>query len=383
MSPVLIDEVRALSTRIRALAPQIEHDRALPEELVSELVGLGLFRLAAPQGIGGGETDPLAMFEIFEELGRADGSVGWCTMIAAATGITLGYLDEPTAAELLADPRFLIAGVAAPSGRATIVPGGYRVRGRWSFASGSRHSTHLVGGCVVVNEAGPVPGPGGMPQVRHVIMPAAEVTVHDNWDVVGLAGTGSHDIEAVDLFVPEAYAFSIFGPARLDRPLYRFPVFGLLAFGIGAVALGIARAALDEFARLAGDKRDPLTGQPLAAKPMSRTVLAEAEAILGGGRAYLVGEIAECWRLVSAGEAVSVGRRARLRLAVAQATRSAAQAVDLVYHAGGGASVRLASPLQRCFRDVHVATQHAMVGPDLFETVGGVLLDQPVPTVRL
>lgn len=383
MSLELIDQVRAVSGRIGALAPRIEHDRALPVDLVADLTALGLFRLAAPRRSGGVEADPLTMFEIFEELARADGSVGWSTMIGAATGVVLGYLAESTAAELLADPRFLVAGVAAPSGRATVVPGGYRVRGRWSFASASRHATHLVGGCVVVDETGPVTGPGGMPQARHVLMPAADLTIHDNWDVVGLAGTASHDFEAVDVHVPEAYSFSIFGPARQDRPLYRFPLFGLLAFGVGAVALGIARAALDEFARLAAEKRDPLTGQPIAGKPAIRATLAEAEAILGGGRAYLVGEIAECWRLASAGETVPVERRARLRLAVAYATRSAARAVDLVYEAGGGASVRMASPLQRCFRDVHVATQHALVSPDVRELVGGVLLDQAVVTVRL
>ncbi|RKR88476.1 alkylation response protein AidB-like acyl-CoA dehydrogenase [Micromonospora pisi] len=383
MSLALIDQVRALSVRIRALAPGIERDRGLPEDLVDDLTGLGLFRLAAPNAAGGVEADPLTMFEVFEELGRADGSVGWCTMIGAATGATLGYLDEPVAAKLLADPRFLIAGVAAPSGRATMVPGGYRVRGRWSFASASRHSTHLVGGCVVFDGDTPAPGPGGMPQVRHVIMPAADLSIHDNWDVVGLAGTGSHDIEAVDVFVPDAYSFSLFGPPRQDRPLYRFPVFGLLAFGIGAVALGIARAALDEFARLAGEKRDPLTGQPVAGKPMIQAGLAEAEAILGAGRAYLLGEIADCWRRVSAGEVVPVEQRARLRLAIAYATRSAAHAVDLVYHAGGGASIRASSPLQRCFRDVHVATQHALVSQDVRELVGAVLLDQPVVTVRL
>ncbi|MFK3982962.1 acyl-CoA dehydrogenase family protein [Micromonospora sp. NPDC050397] len=384
MSLALIDQVRALSARIGALAPRIEQDRALPDDLLADLTALGLFRLAAPARSGGVETDPLTMFEVYEELARADGSVGWSTMIGAATGIVLGYLDDTTAAELLADPRLLVAGVAAPSGRATVVPGGHRVRGRWSFASASRHATHLVGGCVVLDGTGSVvTGPGGAPQVRHVLVPVVDVTIHDNWDVVGLAGTGSHDFEAVEVFVPEAYSFSIFGPARQDRPLYRFPLFGLLAFGVGAVALGIARAALDEFARLTAEKRDPLTGQPIAGKTAIQATLAEAEAVLGGGRAYLVGEIAECWRLVSAGEPVSVGRRARLRLAAGYAASSAARAVDLAYHASGGASVRMASPLQRCFRDVHVATQHALVGPDVRELAGAVLLDQPAITVRL
>ncbi|GAB3863344.1 acyl-CoA dehydrogenase family protein [Dactylosporangium cerinum] len=111
----ILDEVRALTPAIRAAAEQIERDRSLPEDLVQHLAGLGVFRLAAPRTAGGGEADPITMFEIFEELGHADGSAGWCAMIGAATGIALGRLADSTATELLADPRFLIAGVAAPS----------------------------------------------------------------------------------------------------------------------------------------------------------------------------------------------------------------------------------------------------------------------------
>ncbi|MFC5006809.1 acyl-CoA dehydrogenase family protein [Dactylosporangium cerinum] len=333
----ILDEVRALTPAIRAAAEQIERDRSLPEDLVQHLAGLGVFRLAAPRTAGGGEADPITMFEIFEELGHADGSAGWCAMIGAATGIALGRLADSTATELLADPRFLIAGVAAPLGRAVAAPGGYRVSGRWPFASASRQATWLVGDCLLMT--------GEQPEPLHVILPAADVTVHDTWDAVGLRGTGSHDIEAADVFVPAERAFSLQRPATRPGPLFAFPVPGLLAFGIGAVSLGIARAAVAEFTRLAAGKRNPATGEVLAAKPAARMALAEAESLVGAGRAFLTGEIASVWRRVTAGEEIGAAERARLRLAVAHATRSAARAVDLVYDAAGGSSLLLSSPL--------------------------------------
>ncbi|GAB3863341.1 acyl-CoA dehydrogenase family protein [Dactylosporangium cerinum] len=209
--------------------------------------------------------------------------------------------------------------------------------GRWPFASASRQATWLVGDCLLMT--------GEQPEPLHVILPAADVTVHDTWDAVGLRGTGSHDIEAADVFVPAERAFSLQRPATRPGPLFAFPVPGLLAFGIGAVSLGIARAAVAEFTRLAAGKRNPATGEVLAAKPAARMALAEAESLVGAGRAFLTGEIASVWRRVTAGEEIGAAERARLRLAVAHATRSAARAVDLVYDAAGGSSLLLSSPL--------------------------------------
>ncbi|AGZ46704.1 acyl-CoA dehydrogenase family protein [Actinoplanes friuliensis] len=360
----LLDDVRKLTPEIRALAPQIERDREVPPHLIGRLTDLGVFRLAAPRAAGGLEAGPSDLVDVCEELGAADGSVGWCAMIGAATGMALGRLPQDTAADLLTDPRFLIAGVAAPMGRAVPVDGGFRVTGRWPFASACRHATWLVGGVIVA--------PG---DVRLAVMAAGELTIHDTWDVAGLRGTGSHDIEAVDVFVPGDRIFSLAAAPVQGGALYTFPPLGLLALGIGAVALGIARAAINDFAELARSKRNPVTGEAIAAKPSVRTAVAEAEALRGAGWAYLKGEVATT--------GTDPDRRARLRLAVLTATRNAAQAVDLVYRAAGGSAVYAASPLQRHFRDVHVATQHAMVGTDVLETAGAVLLGESVSTARL
>lgn len=354
----LIHGVQNLGERIRDRAGEIEAARRVPAEIVDELAALGVCRMLAP---GGDRADPVTFVRVCEELGHADGSTGWVAMIAGATSVALRYLAPRVAAEMLADPRFLIAGVAAPFGVATPVDGGYQVRGRWPFASGCEHATWLVGGCRVTE---------GPHAVRMMIMPAATMTVHDTWDVAGLRGTGSHDIEAAGVFVPREHSFS------LADPRAGLPVFAQLALGIGAVPLGIARAAIGEFTALARAKQDPMTGRSTAGKGWARTAIADAEALRASALAYLLAEAA-------APDPRGVDGVARLRLAIATATRSAARAVDLVYDAAGGTSLYTSSPLQRHFRDVHAATQHAMVGPDVRETIGAVLLGEDVDTARL
>ncbi|MEU7909187.1 acyl-CoA dehydrogenase family protein [Actinoplanes sp. NPDC049118] len=368
MPLTLLDDIRRLTPEIRALAPRIEQDREVPAHLIDRLCELGVFRLTAPRAAGGLEAEPADLVEVCEELGRADGSVGWCAMIGAATGIALGHLPGDTAAVLLADPRFLIAGVAAPMGRAVPVDGGQRITGRWPFASACRQATWLVGGVLVTDGTNP-------PYARLAVMAPGDLKIHDTWDVSGLRGTGSHDIEAVDVFVPDARVFSLASPPVQPGPLYRFPPLAMLALGIGAVSLGIARAAIADFAELARGKLNPVTGETIAAKPSVRAAVAEAESLRAAGLAYLRGEVAAT--------GTDAERRARLRLAVLTATRNAARAVDLVYQAAGGSAVYAASPLQRHFRDVHVATQHAMVNTDVLETAGAVLLGESVNTARL
>ena len=367
----LLNTIEDLVCDIAAAAEQTERNRAVPEPIVARLAEIGVFRLAAPKAVGGLELDPVEMCEVFERLGQADGATGWCSMIAGATSLVFHYLDPVVAGEMLDDPRCLIAGVAAPTGQAVAVSGGYRVTGRWAFASASQQATWLVGGCVTGS------GP------RFMVMPRDEVTIHDTWDAVGLCGTGSHDMSAEDVFVPEARTFSFAQPPRSAHGA--FPAVSFLAAGIGAVALGIARAAIDEFIGLAAGKLDPLSGLPLAAKPAAQVAIAKATTCYAAGRAFLHDELHRCWKLASAGQPADVAQVARLRLAITNATTTAAEAVGRLYRAAGGSSVFRSSPLQRQFRDINVVTQHGLVNADSLELTGAVLLGQAerVGTARL
>jgi alkylation response protein AidB-like acyl-CoA dehydrogenase len=365
----VIDAVRPLLERIRAAADAIEAERRLPLELVDGLADAGVFRACVPRGLGGAELHPSALVDVLAAVAAADGSAGWCAMIGATSGVVAAYLDDAVAREIYAsDPRIVTGGVFAPLGTAVAERGGYRVTGRWPFASGCEHCAWLMGGCLVRD--GDMP-----PQARMMLFPASAVRVIDTWTVAGLRGTGSHDIAVDGVFVPADHAVSLATDRPRSRgPLYAFPVFGLLAVGIAAVALGIARAAIDELVRLAAEKTPQGSRRRLGERSVVQAEVARAEALVRAGRAFLDDAIARAWQAAEASGAIPTHDRAVLRLAATHATMNAARATDLAYTAGGGTSVYATSPLQRCFRDVRVATQHAMVGGSTLELAGRLFL---------
>jgi len=374
MIPSSLDVARSLAADIRASAVETERGRRLPPTLVAKIAEAGLFRLCVPGDLGGLEASPRAAIEVLEEVSKADGAAGWCLMVAITSSLVAGYLDEPTAREIFGNPGSIVSGVFAPRGAARVVPGGYRVTGRWPFASGCQHATWLLGGAVIFEDGALRKSADGVPEARMMIFPAAEVIIHDTWNVVGLSGTGSHDIEVDDVFVPASRSVSFFtDPRTRTGALHELPAFGFLALGVAAVALGIAQCASDDFRRLATEKT-PFGGKrPLAARPAIQTHLAEIEALLRSARAFLHDAIDRAFQATVSGGGVPIERRVEMRLAACHATTSAARAVDLAYSAAGGSSIYASSPLQRSFRDVHVATQHVMVGPVIQELCGKVL----------
>ena len=213
-----------------------------------------------------------------------------------------------------------------------------------------------------------------MPETLLVFFAASEVTIHDTWDTSGLRGTGSNDIEVKDLFVPQGRWAVLGGRPQIDAPLYRFPTLGLLALGVSAVALGIAVHAIECFIDLAAGKVPTGSSRALANRGSAQADLARAEAAVSSARAMTFEAIDAAWEIASHGGRLDQNIKARLRLAASNNTWSAVDAVDRLYHAAGGTSIYAASDMQRCFRDVHVATQHIMVAQPTFEVVGKVML---------
>jgi alkylation response protein AidB-like acyl-CoA dehydrogenase len=371
------EAVRALGATIRAQAERIELERRLPIELVRALARAGVFRLCVPRALGGEEAEPDVIVGTLEDLARADGSTGWCAMIGATSGVTSAYLPEREAREIFGTSREVIAGgVFAPMGSATREGADYRVTGRWRFASGCQHCDWLMGGCMIRDD--------GPPRARMALFPAGDAEIVDTWTVSGLRGTGSHDMVVRDLRVPITRSVSITDERPVaEGALYAFPVFGLLAIGIAAVALGIARGALDEIERLASEKTPTGSRRLLVERPVVQAQIAEAEAAAGAARAFLREVIDEAWTTARAAGAIPIALRGRLRLAATHATTASARAVDVAYTAGGGTAVYAESPLQRAFRDIHVVTQHMMVAPATWELAGRVLLGVDTDTTML
>jgi alkylation response protein AidB-like acyl-CoA dehydrogenase len=368
---VLADVARLLPD-VRAAADEIERGGRLPRSIVDGMVTAGVFKLGVPRELGGFEADVATLFTVLETIASADGSAGWCAMIGATSGLVSGYLDAADAQAIFGAPDVIAGGVFAPYGRAVRDGDDVVVSGRWPFASGSSHCTWLMGGAMV--ETSNAARGIGAASPRMVLFPARDATIHETWQVSGLCGTASNDIEVRELRVPYARTVSLIEDRpRCDGALYRFPAFGLLALGIAAVALGIVRGATEEFRELAPAKTPSGSRRLLRERPTVQADVARTIAETDSARCYLVDAAAHCTREAEAGE-ISLDSRARLRLAATNATRQAAQAVDRLYEAGGGTSIYRSSALQRRFRDVHVATQHAMVAPATYELVGRLLL---------
>jgi indole-3-acetate monooxygenase len=367
--------IPALHAEIARRADEIEAARRMPDDLARRMAQAGMFRLLVPHRYGGAQAHPWEFFDALTASARQDGAAGWCQMIGATTGLLAASLPEPWADAIYGgNPDVITTGVTAPLGRAEPVDGGYRVSGRWPFGSGSQVSDWICGGCLVMEDGQPRQTAKGLPESLLMLFPASEVTIHDTWHTSGLCGTGSHDIEVRDAFVPEGRWSVLGGRAQVDAPLYRFPVLGLLALGVSAVAVGIAEHAIDAFVDLATSKVPTGSRRTLAERTGTQKDLARAASLIRAARAFTADAIDRAWAQAEREGRLGLDVKADLRLAATHNTWSAVEAVDLMYHLGGGSSVYESSVLQRCFRDVHVATQHIMVAQPTYEVVGKVML---------
>jgi alkylation response protein AidB-like acyl-CoA dehydrogenase len=235
----------AMGPHVRAAANEIERERRLPQSVVSEMRLAGIFGMAMPRAWGGPEVDPLTQLRTIEALAMADGSVGWCSMINCDGGYVTAFLDQEVARMMYSDIDVATAAPVSPTGQAVRVPGGFRVSGRFPFASGSLHCDWAWVGCVVVENGKPRINDNGVPETRQCLLEMSRCKIEDTWYTTGLRGTGSNDLFVTDQFVEEARSFSLQDPALVKRrgALYAYP-FMFAAKG-AAPALGIARHALD------------------------------------------------------------------------------------------------------------------------------------------
>jgi indole-3-acetate monooxygenase len=380
----LMEAAKAFRPRILAEREGIEAGRRLPEGLVRELAHAGFFRIFLPAAYGGLDLTPMAATEVFEELARADASVGWCVWNGNTYWTTARWATE-VAQAIFADPDTILANSTRPSGRAEVVEGGYRVTGRWSLVSGCQFSAWFILMSTVHEDGKPRLTPSGAPEVRFMLCPAADCDIVDTWTVGGLRGTGSHDVVVQDRFVPAPYASFHTDPIVLTDPRYKLPLSGRVGPGLGAMALGIARSAIEALIELAGGKRHERTSQPLTEDRGAQTRLSQAEALVCSARLFLFDTVERLWHDVLAEREATVEARAQARLASWHAVTSACQAVDLVYLTGGATSLYATCPIERAFRDVHAITQHIGVHPRILETTGRVFfgLEPDIPLFML
>jgi alkylation response protein AidB-like acyl-CoA dehydrogenase len=373
-SPVA--RARDLAHSIVAAADAIERSRRITEPLLDELHEARLFRMLYPRAVGGDEVEPATYVQTVEELSRHDGSVGWCVSIANSIGLFAPYLELEAARTVFGDPRATCAWGPPNDCRGIAVPGGYRVTGRWDFASGCRHASWMGAHGTVVEPDGSLRlNDAGRPTLRTWLFPVEETVLLDNWDPIGLRGTASESYTVEDLFVPEAFSGTREDPTlrREPGPLYAFPQQTLYSVGISSVALGIARGMLDALIELACRKTPRGVGR-LADNAVIQAEVARAEARLGAARCYLIDTVTEIYHRAGSVNPIDVPDRARARLAGSHAITSALAVADYTYKAAGVDAIFPKSPFERRFRDIHTLSQQIQSRDAHYETVGQVLL---------
>jgi alkylation response protein AidB-like acyl-CoA dehydrogenase len=370
----LLKNADTLRPLLAERAAEIEAGRRLPRDISTAMAKAGFYRMFVPESLGGLEVSPGEGVKVFESLARGDASSAWIAFIGATSGTALVRLPEDTARAVFADPETLITGVFAASGNAEITDGGFNVNGRWQWGSGSENADWVLGGCKILDQGEVLTGSGGVPRNHMLLFDPKDIEFLDTWHVSGLKGTGSTDYQVADLFVPEDRAVGYLITENPDRPLYQFPQLTFLAFGIAAVALGIARAAIDELIALAGSKVRAHSTSTIANRPHTQMEVAKAEAAVRSARGFFLETIEAAWAKALERQPIPVEQRRDLRLGTTNAVLRSVEAVDAMYNLAGGTSVYETSNLQRHFRDVHVATQHIMVAPSTLETIGRLYL---------
>ncbi|WP_437818758.1 acyl-CoA dehydrogenase family protein [Sorangium sp. So ce1078] len=376
----VLQAVRDLAPAIAARSGEIEEARRLPADLLGQLKAAGCFRMFVPRSHGGHEVDLRTGIDVLETLARADGATGWTVMIGSESPNLFALLSRERFDAIYAGgPDVIIGGGFNAQGEAHATEDGYRVTGRWNFASGCEHASWLFGNCVIMDGGRPRMGPASeVPEMRGMLFPASEVRILDTWSVLGLRGTGSHDIMMEGAFCPAAHSFDIFqGQSSVAAPGFVAPVLHFVLH-MGAVAVGIAQGALDDVVTLASSGKKRLYARAqLADSPVFQVHLGRAETSVRAARALLRDMGDELWAACVNDPGAALAMTPRIAGGLAWVTEVSAQAVDACYRAGGGGVARNASVLQRRFRDIHTFSQHAAAAEGWLGQAGAALLGQP------
>jgi len=336
----------------------------------------GAFRMTMPLALGGLEADPVTQYEVIETLSEADGAAGWVAMIGSDAGYFAGRIDPELARELFPNPDLLTCSSSAPTGRAERVEGGYRVEGRWRFASCCRHATWFNAACLITENGEPVIGADGRPEMRTAVLPIEEVEIVDNWKVTGLCGSSSNDIAIHDVFVPErrVVGHGMSGHDAVEPPSPLYTYWMMIMCNVSGVPMGIARRSIREACTIANQKMAYGSTTLVREDPLLQARIGRAETALASARAFLIESVSELWETLVAGRELSMEIKSRFRMANLNGFHVAKDVTSWMYEIGGSGALYKPHPLERAMRDITVAANHLLVREGGYAEVGRVSL---------
>ena len=380
MNTVMSGEIKAVCARAAEQSEATETARQLSPELARALAGAGFFNMFVPASLGGAQLPPLEAMTRLSYLAYHDAASAWVSMIGATTALGAAYIDGTIGRDMFGARERITCGIFAPNGRAMRDGDDYIVSGRWAWASGSANADYIGLGCMTLDHADDEPSGK---KIRLLMVPRDKIIFHDTWHTMGLCGTSSGDVELDNVRVPVAHSYSL----ATDTPwangaLYQMPYFALLAAGVAAVALGNARAALDDVIELASAKKAQGHGRILAERSGVQAALAQCEAEWRAAQALYETTLDACWQAAQDNN-IEPEMKADLRLASTHAVRSCAEVVRRVHDIAGGTSVYTQSTIQRRLRDAQTMTQHMITNATTYEMTGRVLLGGDHPGMQL
>ena len=373
-APLSLDALIEEVERRRDEFDKVSH---VPRDMIGKMKRAGIFRASTPKRFGGDALPPARFLQMLERIAIADGSTAWVAAFGSANTY-LASLPVETQAQIYASgPDQVFSGGLYPLQKAERAPGGFLVSGQWRFASGCKGADWFGVGIGGV-PAGADDKNAGKPFTA--VFPASEVEIVDNWNVVGMQGTGSHDLRLKDKYVDEQWTFVRGGTPLIDEPLYRYPAIAYQAQVHAAVNLGLARAALDLLAGMSGVTKTTTGAPRLADRAYYRSGLAQAEAQLRSARAFFFESAETSWQTVLAGDPVLPAEANLLRLSATHAAHTCADIVMQAYKMAGIGAIYRENRMQRLVRDSIVVTQHAFLGEGNYDASGAVFVGIPPVT---
>jgi 3-hydroxy-9,10-secoandrosta-1,3,5(10)-triene-9,17-dione monooxygenase len=368
MTQAVLDAVRDLLPQIRERAEEGERLRVVPEASIKDLEAAGFFRLLQPKRYDGLESDPVDFFTAVKLIAGADGSTGWVSSVLGVHPWQVAlFPDEAQQAVWGDDTTTRLSSSYAPTGKATLVEGGYQLSGKWSFSSGCDHAQWVLLGGLVWNSEGQVV------DFKTFMIPRTDYTIEDVWNVVGLAGTGSNDIVVTDVFVPNEFTLSMGETGACKGPgqevntsnLYKLPFHSIFTSTITTPIIGMAYGAYEEHVEMQRKRvRAAYIGEKAVDDPFANVRIARASSDIDAAWALLMNNIREEQAYVERGETIPLQLRLKVRRDQVLGTERAISAVDALFENSGGRALAKGTYLQRAWRDAHAGRVHAANDPE-------------------
>lgn len=364
-------EFDSLLAEIRERRQEFEDQKYISQDIIERFKQVGVYRALVPERFGGDAKSPLEFLQMVEAIAAADGSAGWVASFGMYP-IYLASLPVATIEKVWKEtPDVVFAGGIFPPQPAKRVDGGFQVKGRWQFGSGCMGAT-VCGVGILPDDGESLP--------RMAVMPREKVKIEHTWDVIGMVGTGSHDLVVDNVVVPEEWTFTRGGKPNLEDPFFSYPSLAFAAQVLSVTTLGMAREAIDVVRSMAGGRKS-VTGAPnLGEREYVQIEIAKAEAKVQSSRAFFYGATDAAWQTILAGEKPSPDQISMIRLAASNLTHECAEAIRICYQVSGMTSAYNDHPLSRILRDANMATQHAFMGAITYKNAGAMMFDhKPLP----